>query len=58
VLPPTHDSQPAPRLHYGGPRGMALLASLRAFSHLLEGLTNRPLRALMAGLIPGTRRGR
>jgi hypothetical protein len=32
---------------------MALLACLCAFSHLLEGLTNRSLRALVAGLIPG-----
>jgi hypothetical protein len=32
---------------------MALLASLCAYSHLLEGLTNRSLRTLVAGLIPG-----
>jgi hypothetical protein len=32
---------------------MALLASLCAFSHLLEGLTNRSLRTMVAGMIPG-----
>jgi hypothetical protein len=44
VLPSRHDGQPAPALHFGDPRVMALLASLRAFSPLLEGLTNRCLR--------------
>jgi hypothetical protein len=53
VLPSTHDGQPAPGLRFGDPRVMALLASLCAFSHLLEGLTNRSLRTLVAGLIPG-----
>jgi hypothetical protein len=53
VLPSTHDGQPAPGLRFGDPRVMALLASLCAFSHLLEGLTNRSLRPLVAGLIPG-----
>jgi hypothetical protein len=53
VLPSTHDGQPAPGLRFGDPRVMALLASLCAFGHLLEGLTNRSLRALVAGLIPG-----
>ena len=32
---------------------MALLASLCAFCHLFEWLTNRSLRALLAGLLPG-----
>jgi hypothetical protein len=53
VLPSTHDGQPAPGLRFGDPRVMALLASLCAFSHLLEGLTNRSLRTLIAGLLPG-----
>jgi hypothetical protein len=53
VLPSTHDGQPAPGLRFGDPRVMALLASLCAFSHLLEGLTNRSLRTLVTGLIPG-----
>jgi hypothetical protein len=53
VLPSTHDGQPAPGLRFGDPRVMALLASLCAFSHLLEGITNRSLRTLVAGLIPG-----
>jgi hypothetical protein len=54
VVPPsTHDGQPAPGPRFGDPRVMALLASLCAFGHLLEGLTNRSLRTLIAGLIPG-----
>jgi hypothetical protein len=53
VLPSTHDGQPAPGLRFGDPRVMALLASLCAFSHLLDGLTNRSLRTMVAGLIPG-----
>jgi hypothetical protein len=53
VLPSRHDGQPAPGLRFGDPRVMALLASLCAFSHLLEGITNRSLRTLIAGLIPG-----
>jgi hypothetical protein len=32
---------------------MALLASLCTFAHLIEGLNNRSLRALVAGLLPG-----
>ena len=32
---------------------MALLACLCPFRHLLDGLTNRSLRALIADLIPG-----
>jgi hypothetical protein len=53
VLPSTHDGQPAPGLRFGDPRVMALLASLCALSHLLEGLTNRSLRTLVAALMPG-----
>jgi hypothetical protein len=53
VLPSTHDGQPAPGLRFGDPRVMALLASLCGFGHLMEGLTNRSLRTLVAGLIPG-----
>jgi hypothetical protein len=53
VLPSSHDGQPAPGLRFGDPRVMALLASLCAFSHLLEGLTNRSLRRRIAELIPG-----
>ena len=32
---------------------MALLACLCSFQHLFAGLTNRSLRELIAGLIPG-----
>jgi hypothetical protein len=32
---------------------MALLACLCSYEHLIVGLTNRSLRALVAGLIPG-----
>jgi hypothetical protein len=53
VLPSTHDGQKAPGLRFGDPRVMALLASLCAYTHLFNGLTNRSLRALVAGLIPG-----
>ncbi|HEX2310474.1 MAG TPA: hypothetical protein VHH91_07135 [Vicinamibacterales bacterium] len=53
VLPSSHDGQPAPGLRFGDPRVMALLASLCAFGHLLEGITNRSLRTRVAGLIPG-----
>jgi hypothetical protein len=53
VLPSTEDGQPAPGLRFGDPRVMALLASLCAFAHLFEGLTNRSLRALVTGLLPG-----
>ena len=31
----------------------ALLSSLCAFNHLLEGISNRSLRTLVAGLLPG-----
>ena len=54
VLPSTtHDGLPAPGLRFGEPRTMALLACLCTFQHLFAGLTNRTLRELIAGLIPG-----
>jgi hypothetical protein len=53
VLPSTHDGLPAPGLRFGEPRTMALLACLCSYQHLIAGLTNRSLRALIAGLIPG-----
>jgi hypothetical protein len=53
VLPSTHDGQPAPGLRFGDPRVMALLACLCAFTHLIDGFTNRSLRTLIAGLLPG-----
>jgi len=40
-------------LRFGEPRAMALLARLCCYQHLLAGLTNRSLRELVAGLIPG-----
>jgi hypothetical protein len=53
VLPSTHDGLPAPALRFGDPRVMALLACLCHYRHLFNGLTNRSLRELVAGLIPG-----
>ncbi|MGH2782583.1 MAG: hypothetical protein ACRDLA_14460, partial [Thermoleophilaceae bacterium] len=53
VLPSTQDGLPAPGLRFGDPRVMALLAALCCFGHLFEGLTNRSLRPLVAGLLPG-----
>ena len=53
VLPSIEDGLPAPGLRFGEPRTMALLASLCCFQHLFAGLTNRSLRELIAGLIPG-----
>jgi hypothetical protein len=53
VLPSKQDGLPAPGLRFGDPRVMALLTALCAFQHLFEGLTNRSLRALVAGLLPG-----
>ena len=53
VLPSTHDGLLAPALRFGDPRVMALLACLCAWQHLFAGLTNRSLRELVAGLIPG-----
>jgi hypothetical protein len=52
VLPSTHDGQPAPGLRFGDPRVMTLLACLCAFTHLIDGFTNRTLRALITDLIP------
>jgi hypothetical protein len=54
VLPShNHDGLPAPGLRFGDPRTMALLACLCSFQHLFAGLTNRSLRELIAGIIPG-----
>ena len=53
VSPSIEDGQPAPALHFGDPRVMALLACLCSFQHLFAGLTNRTLRPQIAELIPG-----
>jgi hypothetical protein len=54
VLPSTTpDGLPAGGLRFGDTRTMALLACLCSFQHLFAGLTNRSLRELIAGLIPG-----
>jgi hypothetical protein len=53
VLPSIHDGLPAPGLRFGERRTMALLACLCNFQHLFAGLTNRSLRELIAGIIPG-----
>jgi hypothetical protein len=54
VLPSTTpDGLPAPGLRFGEPRTMVLLACLCSYQHLFAGLTNRSLRALITGLIPG-----
>jgi hypothetical protein len=53
VLPSIEDGLPAPGLRFGEPRTMALLACLCCSQHLFTGLTNRSLRGLIAGLIPG-----
>jgi hypothetical protein len=54
VLPSrTPDGQPAPALRFGDPRVQALLAALCCFQHLLDGLSNRSLRTLVAGFLPG-----
>jgi hypothetical protein len=53
VLPSSCDGLPAPGLRFGDPRVMALLACLCHHGHLFNGLTNRSLRELIAGLIPG-----
>jgi hypothetical protein len=53
VLPSTEDGLPAPGLRFGEPRTMTLLACLCSFRHLIEGLTNRTLRELIAATIPG-----
>jgi len=53
VSPSIEDGQPAPALHFGDPRVMALLACLCSYQHLFAGLTNRTLRPQMVELIPG-----
>jgi len=53
VSPSTHDGQPAPALHFGDPKVMALLACLCSFQHLFADLSNRTLRPHIAELIPG-----
>jgi hypothetical protein len=54
VLPSrSPDGLPAPGLRFGEPRTMVLLACLCSFQHLIAGLTNRSLRELITGLIPG-----
>src|SRR5450631_4389503 len=53
VSPSIEDGQPAPALHFGDPRVMALLACLCTFQHLFAGLTNRTLRPQIAELIAG-----
>lgn len=53
VLPSIIDGQPAPAMRFGDPRVMALLSCLCAWQHLFQGLTNRSLHALVAGLLPG-----
>jgi hypothetical protein len=53
VSPSIEDGQPAPALHFGDPRVMALLACLCSFQHLFAGLTNRTLRPQIAELIAG-----
>ena len=53
VLPSTENGLPAPGLRFGEPRTMALLACLCSYQHLFAGLTNRSLRTLINGLIPG-----
>ena len=47
------DRLPAPGLRFGEPRTMALLACLCCYQRLFAGLTNRSLRELIAGQIPG-----
>jgi hypothetical protein len=44
VSPSIEDGQPAPALHFGDPRVIALLACLCSFQHLFAGLTNRTPR--------------
>jgi hypothetical protein len=53
VSPSTHDGLPAPALRFGDKRVMALLSSLCSYRHLFAGLTNKTLRELVAGFIPG-----
>lgn len=52
VLPPTDaDGLRAPGLRYGDPRVMALLGALGAFTHVVGGLTNPGLCALVGDLL-------
>jgi hypothetical protein len=53
VSPSIHDGLKAPALRFGDPRVMALLSCLCSHRHLFAGLTNKSLRELVAGLIPG-----
>ena len=55
IVLPSRDAQGnrCPALRFGDPRVHALLASLCCFSHLLEGISSRSLRPLVAGLLPG-----
>jgi hypothetical protein len=53
VSPSIKDGLPAPALHFGDPRVMAILACLCSFQHLFAGLTNRTLRPQIAELIAG-----
>ena len=53
VSPSTEDGLPAPALRFGDQRVMALLSCLCSYRHLFAGLTNKSLRELVAGLIPG-----
>jgi hypothetical protein len=53
VSPSIEDGQPAPALHFGDPRVMALFACLCSFQHLFHGLTNRTLRPQIAEIIDG-----
>jgi len=55
VVLPSRDEQgnACPALRFGDPRVHALLAGLCAFPHLFEGVTNKSLRRLVAGFLPG-----
>jgi hypothetical protein len=53
VSPSIEDGLPAPSLRFGDPRVMALLSCLCSYRHLFAGLTNKSLRELVAGIIPG-----
>ncbi len=55
IVLPSRDAQGnrCPALRFGDPRVQALLASLCCFSHLLEGISSRSLRPLVAGFLPG-----
>jgi hypothetical protein len=53
VSPSIEDGLPAPALRFGDQRVMALLSCLCSYHHLFAGLTNKSLRELVAGTIPG-----